>query len=488
MKYNTLFVCLGLLLFTECSNDETFISESPEHAFEVMSLNTFSVGEYGDEFFQAGDEMGVFILPENGTVDSELINFNTKIVYESDNRWKSLDTLYWISNDAGSKVDLISYYPYSENAGKELLPVKVRTDQREQNNRADEYLWGKTTLTKNDVNVPQDALMNHLTSMLVFHVKFSDNESTAGSGIDELNIMSYADGKLDCLTGNVTLEDNMRNLIPYCYSTPEYGDNETYSCHISPQEYNDEQFLTFKCGNKSYSRNFTYNFEAGKVYQFTLEISNEPSLKLDYQISIEQWKSDTQYGNAGAKYRICDPWPDAENIQGYVIQVREGDTPGLIMGLPSGKELEFIKSDRFSYIKKNYVEELRKIDWILNPGMNNMISTNRLFHGFSDFPAFEYCDSLGCEWFIPSDIELDRIIYRFFEDEYFEKEKRIKWWTENISPVNEYVGFYTSSMDFYWYKIYVLRFCIISETEYDKEFNEYNLSSARWEVLPFRYY
>lgn len=486
MKYNTLSAGLSLLLFMGCSNNDMFIPESTDHAFDVMSLNTFDVGGYGNDFFQTGDEIGVFIMPENSNGESELVNFNNRMVYGADNRWESSDTLYWISNDVGSKVDLVSYYPYIENAGRELLPLRVRTDQRVRNGNEDEYLWGKTTLTKGEGNVPQDALMNHLTSMLVFHVRFSGSEPTGNAGIEELNVMSYADGVLNCLTGDVNWEENARSLIPYRYSSPEYGDSETYSCYIFPQKYNYNQFISFKFGEKNYSRNFTYDFEAGKVYQFTLNISNEPSLELDGQMPIEEWKTDTQYGSTGSKYKICDPWPDAENIQGYVMRVREGNTPGLIMGLPSGKELEFIKSDRISYIRENYIDELRKIDWWFS-SYNNMITVKRLLHGFSDFPAYEYCDSLGGEWFIPSETELDGILYDFFED-YFEKENRIKWWTENISPVNEYVGFYTSTMDLYWFKIYVLRFCIKNETEYDKEFNEYSLHSTSWEVLPFRYY
>lgn len=486
MKYSVLLIVLYVLLMGGCNNYE--VSKPLDENREILLLNISAIEVNGDDFFRTGDEMGVFILPENASLETEPINYNTKMVYEEGQQWKSLDKLYWLSNDLGSKMDLISYYPYNENAGKELLPIEVRSDQSIQNENSDEFLWGKVTLVKEGVNIPQNVVMNHLTSALIFHVRFVGENAENNTGIEGLRIMSYADGKLDCLTGDVSLYDNIRKLIPYCYPNAEYGDVETYSCYISPQNYDDDLFLTFEWKNEILSKNFTYNFESGKVYQFTLEISDEPKLTLDSQMPIEQWDNDFQYGQVGAKYKVCDPWPDAENVQGYVIRVREGDNPGLIMGIPTENELRFIKEEKFDYIFETYIEDLRKIDWYGNMGIYNMFAIKRLFHDLSDFPAFDYCDSLGGEWFIPTPTEMNDILYEFFWKDYNRQKQNRQWWIENISGISEPVSFHTSTLNLYDWKIYRLSFYFENENDYHSEYKQSSIYSASMVVLPFRYY
>lgn len=484
MKYMILLAGVLLSVLGACTRNEDITPDASEGSRTQMAFNVSVPGELEGNLFREGDEMGVFILPEGGGEENSTDNYNTRLVYES-GEWKSEAALYWLSNEAGSRVEMIGYYPYRLEAGKELLSLQVEADQTGEGCRNSEFLWGKTTLTKGELGAPQTAEMRHLTSALVFHVRIDNEFSGKDKCIDNLRVKSYADGWLDCLTGEVSLKENPRWLAPYRMEVPDSWDDETYVCRISPQQYEDMEFLTFQWGDKSFSKDFTCLFEAGKVYQFTLQISDAPLLVLDSQMPIEDWKEE-QHTAEMEKYQMGDPWPDADNVQGYVVRLRKGSEPGLVVGIPPEDMYQMIVPERYGEVMDSKQSALQSINWTENTGSNSMLEMRMQFGDLSDFPGFNYCASLGGGWFIPTLDELSWFFYEFFYMDSNLKKERVEWWQTHISSGT--LRAFTSTLYFQWEEGREFQLSFLDETTYEVSFPYTSLRTYWSRVLPFRYY
>ena len=471
--------------FCSCTRNEDITADVSSETRSPMTFRVSVASGLEGELFQPGDEMGVFILPEGGGSEESTENYNTRLVY-GDGEWKPDSTLYWLSNETGSRMEVISYYPYRPEAGMELLPLQVKTNQSSGTLHDSDYLWGKTTLTKGMVGEPQSTEMHHLTSTLVFHVQIESENTEFQEVVNFLRVMSYGDDWLDCLTGEVTWKENLRWITPHRQEIPESGDDETYVCRISPQSYENTLFLAFDWADKNFDKRFSCQFEAGKVYQFTLQVTDEPSLVLDSQMPIEEWQEESYHSELSSKYYVGDPWPDADNVQGYVVRVREDNEPGLVIGIPSEQSYSLTVPGNYNELMKRKGEILQQINWQENSGLDNMLAVRTTFGDLSDLPGFDYCDSLGFGWFIPTMNELSLFFYEFFNKEDDLRKQRVEWWKTHISMGT--ISAFTSTLNFQWRSGVKCLFYFQNDDTYYESYSSVDLIGYSGTILPFRFF
>lgn len=446
-KYTSLIALLCLI--TACNNSEEekpignveqrktmniYPEISPMSRITSTSDNSFS--------FEEGDAIGIFILDQGRTIEGNEYNYNTKFTKTSDG-WNQSKQTFWLSNQTGIENDVIGYYPYREEIEHiDVMPVVLQSDQRQKAVlNACDYLWGKSTATLTESNPPINLTMKHVMTELIFQVTL-EGEYATFSGIENLRIFAKNQGNFNLNNGTVTPSGEKTSVLPYLNTTADDGFQQTYKALIIPQAYADESFISFELGGKTYTQSLKHELIQGKYYIFNLNFQRDPNLLLISEGGIiDNWikesEDDFEIDQETGVYHTGDLWPDSENPVAIVIKAKENSNPGILMSLAKEKRTMYSKSHSFLDTFSEGTIKGRNVMTM----MKQFIETNHLT--WSEFPAFDYCHSLGSGWFIPNLNEAQSLIVTTLMGIGLNK------WMKYMGGIGEEVPIWTSMLTSY---------------------------------------
>lgn len=445
MKKYILLIALPCLMLACNKNEDEKQDNNSEHRIvmnihpDIPPLSRVTTTSDNSFIFEEGDAIGIFIVDEGSTIYGNEYNYNTKFTKTSDS-WNQSKQTSWRSTQNGAKNDVIGYYPYNEMIEYiDVMPITILNDQR---NKADlnacDYLWGKSTATLTESNSPVRLTMNHVMTELIFQITL-EGEYMTNNGIENLQIFAKNKGNFNLNDGNVTASGERTPIIPYLTTTADDGFKQTYKALILPQEYVDESFISFEIEGKTYSQPLKYNLLQGKYYVFNLNVGQDPNLFLLSEGGIiDNWikenEDDLEIDHEIGSYLTGDLWPDSQNPVAIVIKARENSNPGILMSLT--KEKRIMYSQSYSFI--NEISEGVYSGRNVMSMMEQFIEMNQLT--WNDFPAFEFCRSLGDGWFIPNIEESQSLLYTALWG------ISIDNWIRYMGAVGEEVSIWTSTL------------------------------------------
>lgn len=453
-KYISLITLLCLI--TACNNSEEERKQNGNSGQDkVMNINPdippmSRVTSTTDNsyVFEKGDGIGIFIVKQGEALYGNEYNYNTKFSKTSDGWEQSLQTT-WLSSEIGSVNDVIGYYPYRETIEYiEEMPITLKGDQRQKADlSACDYLWGKNSATLTESNPPVSLTMKHIMTELVFQITL-EGEYAAYNGIENLQIFAKNQGNLNLNNGKVTPSGKKTSVTPFLKTTADDGFQQTYKALIIPQEYADESFISFEMGGKTYTQSLKHELVQGKYYIFNLNLKRDPNLFLLSEGGIiNNWlkesEDDFEINHETGSYQTGDLWPDSENPVAIVVKARKNSNPGILMSLAKENQVMYTKSYPFL---NTFSEGTMKGRDVMTM-MEQSIETNHLT--WNEFPAFEYCHSLGKGWFIPNLEEAQSLLattlkgiglYKWFEYMGNVGEEVLMWTSMLTSSQNVLVG------------------------------------------------
>ena len=197
VTFNVLhFAVMTLLLGTSCSSDsDEVVSTSSEEVKVPLSISAViqssteaRKADYDATDFEAGDELGLFILDgdfESGYSSSSTKDYNVKATYDGE-AWTLSQDVY-LSSD---KACIIAYYPYKSSFGNNLpvdgtyITIYIPDD----NEQTDVLCCSAVTVNSN--NSTASLSFDHALTRLTVSVALSDDIETAtlssvsiGSGV-----------------------------------------------------------------------------------------------------------------------------------------------------------------------------------------------------------------------------------------------------------------------------------------------------------------
>lgn len=446
-KYISLIAFLCLITACNNSEDEKQIGYFEQRKAmnihpEIPPMSRIASTSETSFSFEEGDAIGIFILDKGGNINGNEFNYNTKFTKTSDS-WNQSKQTFWLSSQTGIENDVIGYYPYREEIEYiDVMSVALQSDQRQKTAlNACDYLWGKSTTTLTESNPPINLTMKHVMTELIFQVTL-EGEYVSFNGIENLRIFAKNQGDFNLNNGKVTPSGEKTSVLPYLKTTADDGFQQTYKALIIPQKYEDESFISFELGGKTYTQPLKHELIQGKYYIFNINLHRDPNLFLISEGGIiDNWLKESEDNfeidqEIGA-YQTGDLWPDSENPVAIVIKAKENSNPGILMSLAKEKRIMYNKS--YSFLD-SFSEGTIKGRNVMTM-MEQYIEADHL--AWSEFPAFEYCRSLGSGWFIPNLNEAQSLIVTSLMGMGLDK------WFKYMGSIGEEVPIWTSMLTSY---------------------------------------
>ena len=294
MKNKFLFIGLAALF---CSCNETPVDEPivpPVDQEKIpISLSTDISTKVTDDSYEAGDQIGVYIVNYNNGMPEQLAASgnhldNTMYTYDG-NTWETNREVYW--KDATTPADFYCYYPYvSSVTNVNDLKISVQTDQSDMTAyKSSDFLWGKAENHKPS-SKPVSITTRHKMSNILISLRpgkgYTEDELSA-ENISVVITGIQTDASLNLATGAVTAEGNQNDIIPM-------KDNGSWKALVVPQDINNRDLINVTVGETLYTLKQTVSFQSGKQHLCTLTVNK---ISEGINIGIEGWETDdTDFG------------------------------------------------------------------------------------------------------------------------------------------------------------------------------------------------
>lgn len=289
-----IYMMASTLLFAGCSKEPWPIEDNETRQPIEFSAEYPLQTRVADNSFEHGDKMGISIITNS---DQEILAQNVQFTYDSDNgSWKGLTLLYWPNN---SNIDVIGYYPYSEDV-KDLSEYTFSVHKNQSSGEAFELsdlLCAKVeNASKADgkVHLSYKHKMAGLTVRLEYGDGFSEDEwSNLSKQVFVLNTPIKC--TIDLISGNISNATETNNITPYNYGndfraatvpTTYTAGEAIFSILIDGQEY-------------QFKRQDDTPLVSGKMHTFTIQVSKRTDsgdysfVLLDQEIS--PWIDDNEF-------------------------------------------------------------------------------------------------------------------------------------------------------------------------------------------------
>ena len=330
MKTKLLFGlgCVAMLL-SGCTQDldEVIAPEGEQLPIQLFSsINQTTASRVNDEGFCNGDGIGVYVVNyqngEPGTMLSEGNQVdNVRYVYnEPENKWTPDYPVYYY--DKITPVDIIGYYPYvSKIDNVNTYSFEVAKDQSTDaanglmgGYEASDFLLGKAeniSPTASRVNITFNHKMAGVQVELTEGTGWGENEWV---GLDKQVLISNTIRKasIDLSTGEVTPVGD----IPTTGTVPaKSGDG--WRAIVVPQSVGASMALlniTVDGTPYVYRKNSAYEYLAGKLHKFTIEVSKKSESGFEFKLigeAITAWESETITHDGTAREYVVINVPEA---------------------------------------------------------------------------------------------------------------------------------------------------------------------------------
>ena len=311
MRPKLLLGLLCTLLFAVgCVSDPITVTVPQNDNLEINlsgSIDQTPVSRVNDEGFCDGDGIGVYVVNYQDGVPGTLLNEgnqvdNVRYVYnESENKWTPDYPVYYY--DKVTPVDIIGYYPYTTNISVNAYSFEVAKDQSTDANNglmggyeASDFLWGVSegvSPTSSRVNITLNHMMAGVQVRLTEGTGWGENE---WSGLDKQVLVSNTIRKA---TINLTNGDvSPVGEVPTTGIVPAKN-GEGWRAVVVPQTVEVSMALlniTVDGTSYIYRKNSAFEYVAGKLHKFTIEVSKKSESGLEFKLvgeDITPWESET---------------------------------------------------------------------------------------------------------------------------------------------------------------------------------------------------
>lgn len=117
----SMFACMAVVIMASCSQDEVVDAASAQLGEQALTISVTNQGfEAADAqtrvsdndkttVFEEGDQMGLYVVENNGTESASIVRKNIVLTY-TDGGWTSENPIYYYKNS-----DYIAYFPYNSS-------------------------------------------------------------------------------------------------------------------------------------------------------------------------------------------------------------------------------------------------------------------------------------------------------------------------------------------------------------------------------------
>jgi len=311
MKKKLLYGLCCAALFVGCTKDpdEVVVPQGEQIPIQLLgSIDQVAASRVNDEGFCNGDGIGVYVVNyQNGEPGTMLSEGNQAdnvryVLNEEENKWTPDYPIYYY--DKVTPVDIIGYYPYVSNMDNvNAYSFELAKDQSTDaanglmgGYEASDFLWGKAekiSPTASRVNITFNHKMAGVQVELTEGTGWGENEWV---GLDKQVLISNTIRKasIDLSTGEVTPVGD----IPTTGTVPaKSGDG--WRAIVVPQSVGASMALlniTVDGTPYVYRKNSAYEYLAGKLHKFTIEVSKKSESGLEFKLigeAITAWESET---------------------------------------------------------------------------------------------------------------------------------------------------------------------------------------------------
>ena len=329
MRPKLLLGLLCTLLFAVgCVSDPIIVTVPQNDNLEINlsgSIDQTPVSRVNDEGFCDGDGIGVYVVNYQDGVPGTLLNEgnqvdNVRYVYnESENKWTPDYPVYYY--DKVTPVDIIGYYPYTTNISVNAYSFEVAKDQSTDANNslmggyeASDFLWGVAegiSPTSSRVNITLNHMMAGVQVRLTEGTGWGENE---WSGLDKQVLVSNTIRKatIDLANGDVSPVGE----VPTTGIVPAKSGGG-WRAVVVPQTVEASMALlniTVDGTSYIYRKNSAFEYVAGKLHKFTIEVSKKSESGLEFKLigeDITPWESETITHDGTAREYVVINVPEA---------------------------------------------------------------------------------------------------------------------------------------------------------------------------------
>lgn len=289
MNKKTIIWMSLLLLTAACSRENESTPRQEELRINAAVSPTRVSQQENGYVFEENDEIGIFVTPEGTAPLSGQKTYNVKNVRTASG-WEPSQTMYWTSDEKGTRNDVIGYYPYAPavtDPSAYLFTVSGNQATLKDMQRND-LLYGKTTAIKSAENTPVSLLLAHKLSRITVHVKYN-SEFNGNEKISDFKIYGLSAISLDLKDGTLGgASGEPLALTPCQAAQAAAGYRYTYDAIIVPQRISSSADLfTLTIGDRALRFSTDKVFESGKHYIFNMVAGRENLSLAD--ISIGNW-------------------------------------------------------------------------------------------------------------------------------------------------------------------------------------------------------
>lgn len=311
MKKKLLYGLCCAALFVGCTKDpyEVVVPQGEQIPIQLLgSIDQVAASRVNDEGFCNGDGIGVYVVNyQNGEPGTMLSEGNQAdnvryVLNEEENKWTPDYPIYYY--DKVTPVDIIGYYPYVSNMDNvNAYSFELAKDQSTDaanglmgGYESSDFLWGKAekiSPTASRVNITFNHNMAGVQVELTEGTGWGENEWV---GLDKQVLISNTIRKasIDLSTGEATPVGD----IPTTGTVPaKSGDG--WRAIVVPQSVGASMALlniTVDGTPYVYRKNSAYEYLAGKLHKFTIEVSKKSEGGLEFKLigeAITAWESET---------------------------------------------------------------------------------------------------------------------------------------------------------------------------------------------------
>ncbi len=240
-----------------------------------------------DVAYEAGDEVGIYVVNYNGTQAGSLANSgnhvdNMRFTYTS--AWTPDQEIYW--KDQTTPADFYCYYPYGTPTHVASYPFVTRTNQAELSDyKASDFLWGKATKVSPTASAVPIITTHSMSNMLIYLAPGEGfTQETLDAATKSVRICHVkTEATIHLATGVATATGSATEVTPY-------NAGEYYRALIVPQTVADgSNLITVTVDGVDYTLAKGFTFRANTQHKFTVTINKATS---GVNIGVGNWEID----------------------------------------------------------------------------------------------------------------------------------------------------------------------------------------------------
>ncbi len=355
MKKYFIFWLPAFFLLASCKGDkadESVAENNPQINATVLDLKS----RMTNDMWSSGDSIGIYMMKSGGSLFADALISNIQYVNVGDTKFLPKNEANAIEFPSdGSKVDFISYYPYTKDIATDLtVPVDV-SDQTDQ--AAIDLLFSNNAIGLKSGDTEVNLFFRHQLSKVVLNIS-SDNPST---DLSRINVkISNREKKANFSLKDSTLTgQNEIGDIPFKVST----DGKTAEAILLPSADLSGCELSFSLGEDNHYTSRLKEgatFEKMRLYTYNIILQSGTQTAAIANSNIGKWI--TQSSEDFTLLPGNETPGDGTQENPYtVLQVKEHDgendvwVKGYIVGYAKSDKNYFIMPDDVSDAKETNI-------------------------------------------------------------------------------------------------------------------------------------